>query len=571
MRNSRELQETIKQINKRSYKAYKSIKGEYDFSDYTLCIDHVQGDPFAAPSRVRIRVPHTIAKFPENTYKSKSANIALRDFLTREFHKSIKKLPFKNYGSGKSGKIEIAIPTQEVLARTSAIVNPENIEIRFLVGLPAFGRSIAGKNAVEIIFENIPKLVRNSLIYQNIDSKSLYNHIHTAEDADFLRKKLKELNLVSFVADNSILPRKSGINPKPLDNDKVIPFESPEELRYEVDLPHRGKITGMGIPQGVTLIVGGGYHGKSTLLRAIELGIYNHRPGDGREFVVTDPSAVKIRAEDGRRIEKVNISPFIKNLPFNQNTEKFSSEEASGSTSQATNIIEAIETKSKLLLIDEDTSATNFMIRDHRMQELVSKDKEPITPFIDKIQLLYKDEGISTMLVLGGSGDYFDVADHVICMINYKPHEVTESAKELVKKYQTNRISEGGNSFGNINPRIPLKQSFDPRRGKKPVKIGSRSLKSIDFGRYRIDLGSIEQLVDRCQTKAVGQAIYYALKYMNQDATLEEVINKVMQDIENKTLDVIDPSVKGEYAIFSRYELAAAINRLRSLKVISKK
>jgi predicted ABC-class ATPase len=327
----------------------------------------------------------------------------------------------------------------------------------------------------------------------------------------------------------------------------------------------------MGISEGITLVVGGGYHGKSTLLNALELGIYNHIPGDGREFVATNPNAVKIRAEDGRRIEKVNISPFINNLPLGQDTIAFSSENASGSTSQAANIIEALEAGATALLIDEDTSATNFMIRDHRMQELVAKQKEPITPFIDKARQLYDELGVSTILVIGGSGDYFDVADRVTCMIEYGPHDFTEQAKTVAEKYKADRQKEGGDCFGQLSRRIPVGRSFDAARGKRDVKISCGSVDAIDFGRQRIDLAGVEQLVDISQTRAIGDAIYYAKRYMDGTRTLREVIEAVAADLDRMGLDALSSVPVGNYASFRTLELAAAMNRLRSLCVTQKR
>ena len=567
MRTAEELRRTLRRIDGRGYKAYKDIEGTYNFGDFILIIDHAQGDPFASPSRVRVRVPQRVAGFPKDTYHNRSREVALRDFLTRKFYEAARRIAKGNRGSGKSGLITIDKPGQEILERTSMFVNEQYVEARFVMGLPAFGRRIAADHAIAMFFDELPRIVRSSLIYKNLDSKALYEHIETAEDADYLRSKLDELGLIAFVADGAILPRASGVDPRPLTTGKVIPFESPETLRVKVILPNRGPVTGMGIPKGVTLIVGGGYHGKSTLLRALELGIYNHIPGDGRELVVTNPYAVKIRAEDGRRIEKVDISPFINNLPFGQDTKAFSTDDASGSTSQAANIIEALEVGAKALLIDEDTSATNFMIRDHRMQELVSKDKEPITPFIDKVRLLYRDLGVSTILVIGGSGDYFDVADCVICMVEYRPHDVTKQAKAIAEKYKAERKPEGGDRFGDITERIPLASSFDPSKGKREVKISSKGLHSIQFGTHSIDLGAVEQLVDISQTRAIGDAIYYATRYMDGRRTMREVIEAVMRDIREKGLDVLSPRPVGDYAEFRGLELAAAINRLRTLRV----
>ena len=570
IRKAEDFRNILKRIDGRGYKAYNDIEGIYAFENFTLFVDHVQGDPFATPSRARVRVPQEVAGFPNDTFKSKSREIALRDFLTRRFSESARKFCNGNRGTGKSGIISIDRPGQEILERTSAFIEEFHVEARFIMGLPAFGRRIAGRHAEAMFFDELPKIVESSLFFKSLDSKELYKHTETAEDADFLRDQLEKMNLVAFVADKSILPRASGIDQRPLTEGKVVPFESPKSLQVKVKLPNKGEITGMGIPKGITLIVGGGYHGKSTLLKALELGVYNHIPGDGREFVVTNPYAVKIRAEDGRRIEKADISPFITNLPFSQETKEFSTDNASGSTSQAANIIEALEVGAKLLLIDEDTSATNFMIRDHRMQELVSKDKEPITPFIDKARQLHKDLGVSTILVIGGSGDYFDVADHVICMIKYKPHNLTKEAGEIVKKYKAERKPEGGMKFGKITERIPIVGSFDPRKGRKLVKVSPKGLKTIMFGIHHIDLSGIEQLVDTSQTHAIGDAIYFAMKHMDGKLTLKEIVDKILKDVKENGLDTLNYWPVGDYAVFRELELASAINRLRTLSVKQK-
>jgi len=564
---SGDLRRVLQRIDGRGYKAYKDIEGTYDFGEYTLIIDHVQGDPFAAPSRMRVLIPQRAASFPRETYDNRSREVALRDFLTRRFSESIRRFCRGGRGSGKSGLISIDRPGQEILQRTSMFVGGEDVEARFRIGLPAFGRKIAAKNAEAILFEELPRIVKYSLFFRNLDQRKLTEHVETAEDADALRAQLKSRGLIAFITEGAILPRASGIDQRPLTSGRVIPFAAPDSLRMEVNLPNRGKVKGMGIGEGVTLIVGGGYHGKSTLLRAIELGVYNHIPGDGRELVVSDPQSVKIRAEDGRRIEKVDIDPFISNLPFGKDTRSFSTDDASGSTSQAANIMEALEVGTRVLLMDEDTSATNFMIRDHRMQELVAKEREPITPFIDKIRQLYRDLGVSTVLAIGGSGDYFDVADRVICMVEYRPHDLTEQALGIAAKYKAERRPEGGEQFGVVSDRTPVASSFDPSRGRREVKISSKGLFSIDFGTHRIDLGACEQLVDTSQTNAIGDAIQHATRYMDGKRTVSEVITLVMKDIGRKGLDVFSRRPLGEYALFREHELAAAMNRLRTFSV----
>jgi predicted ABC-class ATPase len=567
MRDFEELRRILHRIDGRGYKAYKDLEGEYRYDDYILLVDHVQGDPFASPTQVRVRVAQAVARFPTDTYQGKSREVGLRDFITRRFAEASQRYCRGNRGTGKSGLLLIDSPKQEVLERTSAFITNEHVEARFVMGLPAFGRRIAGKHAEEMFFRELPQIVRASLFYENLNKGRLYEHIETAEDADYLRSQLDTLGLVAFVADGAVLPRASGVDARPLMTGKVVAFEAPETFRKKVALPNRGAITGMGVPRGITLIVGGGYHGKSTLLGALEEGVYNHIPGDGREFVVSNPSTAKIRAEDGRRIEKVDISPFIANLPFGQNTREFSTDDASGSTSQAANIMESLEAGARVLLIDEDTSATNFMIRDQRMQELVSKDKEPITPFIDKVRQLYLDHGVSTVLAIGGSGEYFDVADRVVCMVDYKPHDLTQEARLIAERYSAGRLPEGGERFGTITDRVPLARSFNPSKGRREVKISSKGLQSIAFGTHTIDLGAVEQLVDISQTKAIGDAIYYATRFMDGNRSLKQIVGAVMSAIEERGLDILNRRPVGDYAAFRGIELAAAINRLRTLSV----
>lgn len=562
MKSSVELKNELFKIDGKGYKAYKVLEGKYDFKKYVLSIDHVQGDPFASPSRVRIIIDNKIAQIPEELFDNKNKEIAVCDFLTRLFSKNIKNQSEKISGSGKSGLIEISRCPQEILERTAIIRNKNFFEARFYVGFPARGRSVLARELEKIIFNIIPNIMENTFIYKNINKLNLINRVKLIEDQFYIRKNLKEKGLVAFVANESILPRESGVSARPLRNGKK--FISPQALEVEFDTPNRGKIKGMGIPKGITLIIGGGYHGKSTLLRALELGIYNHIEGDGREFVITDESALKVRAEDGRAITSTDISLFINNLPNGKDTIKFNTENASGSTSQAANIIEAIESKSKVLLIDEDTSATNFMIRDDIMQQLVVKEKEPITPFIDVAKSLYKQLGISTVLVAGSCGDFFDIADLVIQMDSYEPYEVTAKAKEL--------------SRGKVSLRDDLDISIDFRRvldkgsiseGPKGIKIKTLGKDGLSINKENIDLKSVEQIVDGEQINTIGMAIKFIEdKYSGKNLTIEKIVDEIEKDI-TKNLIGID-NIKGgngSLAMPRKQEILCAINRLRTLKI----
>ena len=561
-----DLRQQLLQLDQRGYKAYKVIQGRYDFLDFTLIVDRVQGDPFATPSQCRVALPQAIAGFPRDLYRTRSREIALRDYLTRQFDSSARSI-CQRRGTGNSGVIGIATPGQAILERSAVFITDAEVEVRFLVGLPAFGRQIAGQQAAQMLCDDLPQLVERTLKYYNLDADAIQSHVETAEDADWLRQQLAQQGLVAFVADGAVLPRSSGVDERPL-QDQVVAFQSPDSLRVEVRCPNRGVVTGMGVPAGVTLIVGGGYHGKSTLLRALELGVYNHVPADGRELVVTDPTAVKIRAEDGRSITGVDISPFINHLPQERSTTQFCTQNASGSTSQAANIIEAMEAGAQLLLVDEDTAATNFMIRDRRMQLLISKNKEPITPFIDKVRQLYTDYGVSTILVIGGSGDYFDVADTVIAMENFQPQEVTTRAREIASLYATERRPEGGKEFGSLTPRVVSPDSLNPSRGQHSVKWKVRDVDTLVFGAHNIDLSAVEQIAEPGQLRAIAAAMVYAQqRYLDGQRTLAEILDRMMADIEAKGLDLLTPFPEGDLVMFRRFELVAAINRLRSLKV----
>jgi predicted ABC-class ATPase len=565
MKDEKDLQKILKRIDGRGYKAYNDIKGSYQYKSFTLHIDHVQRDPFAGPSLLRVELDQRTS-FPHDILETHNQRIAVSDFISRSFNNSIKKYTTNRSGSGKSGIIQIDSGGQEILERTCVTIKPGYLEVRFNIGLPARGRRIMGNEASNILIQILPKIVEDSCNYSNLNTDQLQQEVKIYEDVKFLRNKLKELGLVAFIRNESILPRETGVSDKPKKNG--LPFKSPNSLTVTIETPNHGPVKGMGIPKGVTLIVGGGYHGKSTLLQAIERGVYNHIYGDGREWIVTNTTSVKIRAEDGRRIDNVDISSFIQNPPMNKNTVNFSTDNASGSTSQAANIIEAIEIGCELLLFDEDTSATNFMIRDERMQRLVAREKEPITPFIDRVQELYQDHDISTVIVMGGSGDYFEVADTVIMMDNYQPEDVTIKAMKLKEELPVNRKMEVNNKF-QYKKRCPIPESIKPFKGRK-IKLDARGRTTILMGLENIDLTQVEQLIDTSQTRAIAHAMYHATNtHMDGRTTMKEIVNQVEKDIETNGLDIL--ALKGRkypnnLAKPRKFELAAAINRLRTLK-----
>ena len=580
MKNSEELHQQLRSINRKSYPAYKGLKGLYHFGNYILSIDHVQGDPFASPSHVSIQISHRDAGFPVEYYKDTLTGTTLCDYLTRQFEKQVSQYSFRAKGSGKSGLLTVSHCGQEILSRTACEITEKGITARFFVGFPANDRTINATELEKILFDFLPVCIQKSFFYSSLNAKELQNYIELAEDQEFIRQTLPAKNLCAFIADGSILPRESGISSRPMK--ASVPFTSPDSLRISINLPHKGKITGMGIPKGITLIVGGGYHGKSTLLNALELGVYNHIPGDGREYVITDATAVKLRSEDGRFIKDVDISMFINDLPNKKDTRCFSTLDASGSTSQAAGIVESMGAGSHLFLLDEDTSATNFMVRDAFMQQVIQREKEPITPFLERAEDLYKKAGISTILVAGSSGAFFHIADTIIQMDNYVPKDITASVKKLCSQYPLPAVSVTDFQLPHSHrimsrPAESSKRLIHNSRGNhsdsgatKPDRLKTRisGTDGFSLGRQEIDLRYTEQLIDAEQTAALGLLLKYAVEHLADGRrTLPEIVQFLWKNLSLHGLSFFTENQKIScgYATPRIQEIYACLNRYRGL------
>ncbi|MCI8771402.1 MAG: ABC-ATPase domain-containing protein [Lachnospiraceae bacterium] len=553
----RELQSKIRGMDHRGYPAYKGLKGKYRFNKYELSIDHVQGDPFASPSSLSVRIAGKMAGIPEEYYKEKHRRVALEDFLLRGFAAGVEKISFQAKGSGKSGLVAASRPGQEIMERSACQVNKDNGQVlfRFAVGFPARGRSIAAEELEKILFRLLPPVVEKAGLYGNLNQKALADVVELADDQKAIRDQMKEMGLVAFVADGSVLPRESGVSERPMRN--AVEFISPDSMKVVLQLPHKGECSGMGIPQGVTLIVGGGYHGKSTLLKTLEKTVYPHIIGDGREYAATDESGMKIRAEDGRSVCEEDISPFIRNLPNGKDTACFSTLDASGSTSQAANTVEAVWAGSHLLLIDEDTSATNFMIRDELMEQVIAAKKEPIVPFIKRVGQLYQEKGISTILVVGSCGAFFHVADKVIQMDRYLPKEITEEAKEAAKAFPLAMESETGKMDFLDNRSVYLPKA------EERSKIKVMGTDGFSFGKKQVDLRYLEQITDSEQMLAIAKALeYLSRRYGGKKIKLSELVDDVESLLRQEGISgLCEGNVIPNMAMPRRMEIAGCINR----------
>lgn len=553
MKSSEELRRQLRQIDHKGYKAYKILEGEYEFGAYRLCIDHVQGDPFATPSRVRI-VYKNQKNIPDELFREKHRKTAIEDTLLRRLHRSLGSVvKGQRRGSGKSGMVTTCRAGQEILERSAMHITSTVVEARIEVGFPAFGRTIAAGELETLLFDVLPEVAERTFRAKPQLLEELKKAAYLADDQRFIRQELPRLGLAAFVADGAILPRESGISQKKMEG--AVPLESPESLAVTLQLPHGGMLRGMGIRRGITVIAGGGFHGKSTLLKALERGVYNHIAGDGREYVITDETAFKLRAEEGRSIHEENISMFINHLPTKADTADFTTENASGSTSQAANTVEALAAGSTVLLIDEDTSATNFMVRDGRMAQLVSDEKEPITPFIRKIRSLYQDLGVSTILVAGSSGDYLSVADAVLQMDCYRVCDVTEKAHALAQELKEEKADAA-------------RWLRKPVRKKEIEKIRVHGWDSLSIDKSEIDLRYLEQVADESQTAALGYIIQYILtRAADGRKTPDTLSEEIAKKLDAEGILSITPKnySAGPSAMVRKQEILACLCRYRLL------
>lgn len=557
----RDLIGDAQHLDGRNYGAYKSLIGDWDYGDFSLAIDRIQSDPYAPPSNLRaISTPERMG-LPTECLASAEARIATADFLLRDFA-----LAIRHRGASA---LQIARAGQEILQRSACTVRPDRVEIRFQMQMPARGRTIMGHAAARLLDVDVPDVVMDVLDFVSEEgaarTSALLAHVASAEDHHALTEALTENGWVAFVADESVLARRSGVSQLPLED--ALPFTSPDTLRRTVTLPHAGEVSGMAVEPGVTVIVGGGYHGKSTLLGALQRGVHPHVPGDGRELVAALPDAVKVRAADGRAVTGVDVSPFITHLPGGADTSAFSTENASGSTSQAAAIVEAVELGSRLLLLDEDTSATNLLIRDARMRDLVAAEREPITPLVDRIGALSRERGVSTIMVMGGSGDYLDVADNVLMLDTYRCLDVTDRAREVVASQPRERTDIEG--WPEAGARVPAKH----RCASDRPRTKTQGMSTITLDRTTVDLSDVEQIVEAGQTEAIAWALRGVLEeYADGRMSLPLLLDKLERAFQSEGLDACVKFGARQWPPFlarpRRVDIGAALNRCRHLRLV---
>jgi predicted ABC-class ATPase len=575
------MRATLGEIDGRGYGAWKRLKGRWTVDGLPLEVEKIQADPFAPPSRLGVDVPAAHLELPESLLTTPTRRRALADHLLRCLDERL------------AHPLSVDVGGQEVLDRTAARVHPDGrLELHLRIELPDRRRKVRSGPVAAALLERLPDAIAR-LAWDRLDRDAARTFVETVEDTVALRDQLAAHDLVAFVGDGAVLARASGIDDHPIGADVAIPFVSPDGPRVELETPNRGVVTGMGVGVGVTLIVGGGFHGKSTLLEALRAGVYDHVPGDGRELVATRADAVTIRAEDGRRVEHVDISPFVRAVPdaaglverartghadpatTRADTTTFSTDDASGSTSQAAAVVEAIEAGAGLLLIDEDTAATNLMSRDRRMEALIHPGDddpgdgyahEPITPYVDLVRSLAIEHGVSTVLVVGATGDYLEVADRVVQMDAFEAHDVTERAHWLSTVLPGRKPET--TSFPSVPQRVVDPGSVDPRRNGK-LRTRVLALDRVLFGEQQLELASLDQLVDRSQVAGVAAALVHLTEegYLDGRTTLRSALEALFADLDAEGMTLLQRGRPGDLARPRPAEVAAALNRLRSLRV----
>ena len=548
-RNEAALRKLLLRLDGSPYPAYKSLLGEWELdSDIKLAFNHIQGDPFAAPSNIQIVVP---IKMPNIIYSDRAGIEAAEDWILRQIGTL---LQCSRRGSGKSGLIQIYQPGPEVVERSSVrLLNKDYVLFRLQIGLPASGRRIRGQAAIQTLFNDLVPAVKK--VHPN---QLLLQHVQSVRRQRYIREALVPHNLIAFIENGSILPRKNGVSQTPLND--AIPFQAPSSLTVSLPTPW-GMVHGLGFAKGITLIVGGGYHGKSTVLQALSRGHLDHVPGDGREGVVALSDTVKIRAEDGRYISGVDVSTFLSTLPGGRDTQCFHTEDASGSTSQAAAIIESVEAGACTLLMDEDTCATNLLVRDAQMRALIPECSEPITPLVDRIQQMSQLWNVSTIMVVGGIGAYLSVASQVIAMDHFVPRDVTGKAKAVSAPH-----SVYGLPLHPVCPRIPASKMWTIR------KIQARDRRHISFDKRILDVSSVEQILDKSQASTIGQAIRFVYEELvNGSRDLSKILDALEAILDDEGIEALSPypQPRGGLIRPRRFEVAAALSRYREFSIIA--
>jgi len=568
MKDRKEFYGLLAEIDGKPFAEYERLIGDFDFARYVIKCSKIETAADGEFPVFNIRVPQSIAELPGHLYDSPVRRTALEDLLTRNLCAAAAQIARFNESGWARRNIMVAEPGQKILPRTSVLVTKEYIDARIRIAMPykvfsSGERLVDGEMARKVFFEDLPEVVSTSLFCCNLDLAEAEEFVNGMEDADRVRQSLSTLGLVSFVGEGSLLAREQDSDLP--DYDRFIPFEVAEATCTEIEVPNAGKVTGLGISAGLTVVLGDAANGRKDFMSALAAGVFNHIPGDGREGVVTVSDAVQIAADRGRNVQEVNITPFLSESEYG-NPASFSTPAADSFISQAASVIEALEVGARVLIVDENSSAPAFLTTDARIAGLLGS--TPRTSLAQRARQIVDELGIS--LIVGGENlvaEYIPVADTVLKVEGFQVTDITEQAKAL------NLAVPPEAPAVNLAPMLArsrwiMPSSIDAAVGSKDQVIEAIDLNAIQYGRSVIELDSVSQIADESQTLTIGLLLYYAkLRYMQEGYPLREMLDMIDRDLSSEGLGTIVRDLRGDLARPRRYEVAAALNRLPTFRV----
>lgn len=568
MKDRKEFYTILTELDGKPFAEYETIIGDFDFARYVIKCTQLDTSADADHPVFNVRVPQSIAELPGHLYDSPIRRTALEDMLTRNLSEAADRIARFDESGVARRNIVVAAPGQKILPRTSVVVTKEYVDARIRIALPfktliPGERLIDGEAALKVFFDDLPEVVSSSLFCCNMDMTEAENFVNSMEDSDRVRQALATMGLVSFVGEGAFLAREQDSDLP--DYDSITPFEVDGDTLTEVDVPNAGQLKGLGIPVGLTVVLGDVANGRMSFMDALSAGVFNHIPGDGREHVVTVSDAVQVEVDLGRSVQEVNLSPFFVEID-GVDPASYSTDAAGAFASQAAAAIEALEVGARVLVVDENTSSSSFLTTDTRVAALLGEN--PRASLAQRARQMVDELGIS--LVVGGENlvaEYIPIADTVLKVEDYQVTNITEEAKALAIDVPPAAPPV------NLGPMLArsrwiMPSSIDASVGRIGQLIKARDLNAIQFGRSMIELDSVPQIADENQTLTLGLLLYYAkLRYMQEGYPLREMLDMIDRDLSSEGLASVARDPRGDLARPRRYELAAALNRLPTFRV----
>ncbi len=528
------------------YKEYKKLYNyEVDHGIYKIRFTRIQGDPFAPPSIIEATAE--LDNLPEpvqSLLKDQRNTVPVTDYLTRKLH-TILAEESSHCGTGNSCLLGIPRPSPRILYRSSVTLEGKLLKTRFYIGLPALGRRIAGVKAARMLGKVIPRILdryTDSMRREELVER----HVRIYAIQEYIRGWLAENGYLSFIGEGSVIPRESSFSEKPLP--QAVPFKPPGGLEGRICGDY-GCFRGMLLPEGVNIIVGGAFHGKTTLLKGILEGVYDHVEGDGRELVVSRADTFMVEAEEGRIVSCVDISRMISYLPGGGSVECFSTLDASGSTSMAASISEALEAGVRHILFDEDTSATNLLYRDERMEELIPED--PITPLSRSIRVFTDLHNVSFTAIATASSAFLDLADTVVKMKEYKPYSLKTPSENMTPRFGRAESPVGQRTYKGVRGLVKVKQQ------------GYKLILHYERNRYEIDASRNPRIVEAGQVKLIAGALM-KYKQLGKPVSVASLARMFEEDYRGSAFRSFYPTIPPDLTETRGLDFVWVVNRLYS-------